>query len=71
MLQIIDFDRDSSKGEELHLERIQAVDRILAEIHAKFSFRKSEYSQSEYIIEPWYNQFVVFNWKDYSKEATT
>ena len=38
-------------------------------MNAKFYGQKLEYPQSEYIVQPWYNQFVVYKWKEYSKEA--
>jgi hypothetical protein len=38
------------------------VQQILKEIKAVFAFHNQTYGQSEYVVEPQYNQFVVYKW---------
>jgi hypothetical protein len=63
LLQLVDFQKDYVGGEDYHLENIEPVNQLLGELKAKFSFKKTDFSQSEYTVEPWYRHFVVYKWK--------
>lgn len=70
-LQMVDFERDSQFGQELHLENLVSVQQVLEEVKGALSFHKPTYHQSEYIVEPQFNQFVLFKWASTQASETS